>query len=108
MEQLAQGKIIYVGSSNFAGWDLATAQTAATARHFVGLTSEQSLYNLAVRAVELEVIPALRHLGIGLIAYSPLHAGLLTGALEAATEGRISDDSTQQRIEAHRDQLEAV
>ena len=71
--------------------------------HFVGLTSEQSLYNLAVRTVELELIPALRSLGIGLIPYSPLHAGLL----EAATEGGISDDSTQQRIEAHRDQLEA-
>ena len=70
----------------------------------MGLTSEQSLYNLAVRAVELELIPALRSLGIGLIPYSPLHAGLLAGVLEAATEGRISDDSMQQRIEAHRDQ----
>jgi aryl-alcohol dehydrogenase-like predicted oxidoreductase len=80
MEQLVQqGKISYVGSSNFAGWDIATAQAIASARHFVGLTSEQSLYNLAVRAIEQEVIPALRHLGIGLIAYSPLHAGLLTG-----------------------------
>ena len=57
--------------------------------------------------MELELIPALRHLGIGLIPYSPLHAGLLAGALEAATEGRIPDDSTLQRIEAHRDQLEA-
>ena len=72
MEQLVQqGKISYVGSSNFAGWDIATAQAVASARHFVGLTSEQSLYNLAVRAIEQEVIPALRHLGIGLIAYSP-------------------------------------
>ena len=72
----------------------------------MGLTSEQSLYNLAIRAVELELIPALRGLGIGLIPYSPLHAGLLPGVLEAA-DGRISDDSTQHRIEAHRDQLEA-
>ena len=73
----------------------------------MGLTSEQSLYNLAVRTVELELIPALRSLGIGLIPYSPLHLGLLVGALETATEGRISDDSTLQRIEAHRDELEA-
>ena len=73
----------------------------------MGLTSEQSLYNLAVRTVELELIPALRNLGIGLIQYSPMHAGLLAGVLETATEGRISDDSTLQRIEAHRDQLEA-
>jgi len=80
MEQLVrEGKISYVGSSNFAGWDVALAQSAATARHFLGLVSEQSLYNLAVRAVELELIPALRALGIGLISYSPLHAGVLAG-----------------------------
>jgi aryl-alcohol dehydrogenase-like predicted oxidoreductase len=100
MEQLVrEGKISYVGSSNFAAWDVALAQCAASARHFMGLTSEQSLYNLAVRTVELELIPALRSLGIGLLAYSPLHAGLLAGALRAGTE----DD----RIEAHREQLEA-
>ena len=104
MEQLVrEGKITYVGSSNFAGWDIALAQSAASARRFVGPTSEQSLYNLAVRAVEQELIPALRHLGIGLIPYSPLHAGLLAGALQAATEGRRSDD----RLDAHRDQLRA-
>ena len=86
---------------------MALAQSAASARHFMGLASEQSLYNLAVRAVEMELIPALRSLGIGLIPYSPLHAGLLAGALEAATEGRISDDSVLDRVKAHRDQLEA-
>ena len=91
MEQLVrEGKISYVGSSNFAAWDVALAQSAASARHFLGLTSEQSLYNLAVRAVELELIPALRHLGIGLIPYSPLHAGLLAGVLDAARQGRVA------------------
>ena len=100
MEQLVrEGKITYVGSSNFAAWDVAVAQSAASARHFLGLTSEQSLYNLAVRTVELELIPALRALGIGLLAYSPLHAGLLAGALAAGAE--------DERIEPHRDQLEA-
>ncbi|GGT84147.1 oxidoreductase [Streptomyces coeruleorubidus] len=107
-EQLVrEGKVSYVGSSNFAGWDVTLAQSEARARHFMGLTSEQSLYNLAVRAVELELIPALRHLGIGLIPYSPLHAGLLSGALESAAEGRVRDESMLVRIEAHRDQLEA-
>jgi aryl-alcohol dehydrogenase-like predicted oxidoreductase len=100
MEQLVrEGKITYVGSSNFAAWDVALAQSAASARHFLGLTSEQSLYNLAVRTVELELIPALRALGIGLLAYSPLHAGLLAGALGAGAK--------DERIAAHRDQLEA-
>jgi aryl-alcohol dehydrogenase-like predicted oxidoreductase len=100
MEQLVRdGKITYVGSSNFAAWDIALAQSAASARHFLGLTSEQSLYNLAVRSVELELVPALRALGVGLIPYSPLHAGLLAGALESGSE--------DPRVEAHRDQLEA-
>jgi aryl-alcohol dehydrogenase-like predicted oxidoreductase len=100
MEQLVrEGKITYVGSSNFAGWDVALAQSAASTRHFLGLASEQSLYNLAIRAIEQELIPALRHLGIGLIPYSPLHAGLLAGALQAG--------SADARIDAHRDQLTA-
>src|SRR6476646_6292454 len=88
MEQLVrEGKVSYVGSSNFAAWDIALAQSASAARHFLGLISEQSLYNLAVRAVEMELIPALRSLGIGLIPYSPLHAGLLAGPLESGREG---------------------
>jgi aryl-alcohol dehydrogenase-like predicted oxidoreductase len=86
---------------------VAFAHSAASARHFIGLTSEQSLYNLAVRTVEMEMIPALRSLGIRLIPYSPLRAGLLAGVLETATEGGISDASIQQRIEQHRDQIEA-
>ena len=107
MEQLVrEGKISYVGSSNFAGWDVALAQCAASARHFMGLICEQSLYHLANRAVEQELIPALRFLGVGLIPYSPLHAGLLAGAAEAAAEGRV-DESMQQRLEAQRHQVEA-
>jgi aryl-alcohol dehydrogenase-like predicted oxidoreductase len=87
MEQLVgEGKITYVGGSNFAAWDIALAQSSANARHFLGLTSEQSLYNLAVRTVELELIPAVRALGIGLIAYSALHAGILSGALQRGSE----------------------
>src|SRR5512140_556307 len=71
MEQLVrQGKVIYVGSSNFAGWDIATAQCAAATRHFMGLVSEQSVYNLNARMIELEVIPACKHYGLGLIPYS--------------------------------------
>src|SRR6476661_5237857 len=107
MEQLVRdGKVTYVGSSNFAAWDVALAQSAADARHFLGLTSEQSLYNLAKRGVEMELVPALQSLGVGLIAYSPLHAGLLAGALEAVETAGASVDLLQ-RVAAHRDQLDA-
>lgn len=102
-----QGKVLYVGSSNFAGWDIATAQMEARARHFMGLVSEQSLYNLNARTLELEVIPACRHFGLGLIPWSPLSGGLLGGALQKATEGRRSDPNRQQEIEKRRPQLEA-
>jgi aryl-alcohol dehydrogenase-like predicted oxidoreductase len=106
MEQLVrEGKVIYVGSSNFAGWDIATAQNVAASRDFLGLASEQSLYNLTARTVELEVIPALRYYGVGLVPYSPLSRGLLAGALQKASEGRRGE--LQQQIEQHRSQLEA-
>lgn len=76
MELLVQqGKVLYVGSSNFAGWDIATAQAAAQSRYCMGLVSEQTLYNLTTRTVELEVIPACRHLGVGLLPWSPLGRG---------------------------------
>ena len=108
MEQLVrEGKVTYVGCSNFAGWDIATAQCAATTRHFLGLVSEQSLYNLNARTIELEVIPACRHYGLGLIPWSPLHGGLLGGVLRKASDGRRADERKQQEIEQHRSQLEA-
>ncbi len=108
METLVQqGKVIYVGSSNFAGWDIATAQAAAKERHFMGLVSEQSVYNLSNRMIELEVIPACRHYGLGLIPYSPLGGGLLGGALQQVTEGRRASERLQQQVERHRSQLEA-
>ncbi|MGA9776539.1 MAG: aldo/keto reductase [Candidatus Dormiibacterota bacterium] len=102
-----QGKVIYVGSSNFAGWHLAKAQERARARNFTGLVSEQSLYNLMDRQVELEVLPACRDYGLGLIPWSPLASGILGGALQKQREGRRANPSTQQRIDANRARLEA-
>lgn len=108
MEQLIrEGKITYVGSSNFAGWDIATAQCTATARNLLGLASEQSLYNLTERTVELEVIPALRHFGIGLIPWSPIGRGLLGGVLRKIASGRRATPAMQRQIELLRPQLEA-
>ena len=73
------GKAIYIGSSNFAGWHIAQANELARTRSFMGLVSEQSLYNLTERTIELEVIPACRSYGLGMITYSPLAGGLLGG-----------------------------
>ena len=108
MEQLVQeGKVIYIGSSNFAGWDLAQAQATASARHFMGLVSEQSLYSLQARMIELEVIPCCRAHGIGLIPWSPLSGGLLGGVLKKAKEGRRAGEMVQERLEKCRAQVEA-
>ncbi|MEV6163361.1 aldo/keto reductase [Streptomyces sp. NPDC052052] len=84
---VAQGKITYVGSSNFAGWHLAAAQESARARGLLGPVSEQSVYNLLERSVELEVAPAAQHYGIGLLPWSPLHSGLLGGVLRQERSG---------------------
>ncbi|MGE5221554.1 MAG: aldo/keto reductase [Omnitrophica WOR_2 bacterium] len=101
-----QGKVIYVGSSNFAGWNIAQAQCEAEKRDFMGLVSEQSLYNLRDRMIELEVIPACREYGLGLIPWSPLGGGLLGGALEKEAKGRRSSEQAKKDIEKHRDQLQ--
>jgi aryl-alcohol dehydrogenase-like predicted oxidoreductase len=108
METLVQaGKILYVGSSNFAGWHIAEANEAARDRHFLGLVSEQCKYNLTVRSVELEVLPACERYGLGVIPYSPLAFGILGGALQKASEGRRAGEETMAEIEKRRGQLEA-
>ena len=108
MEQLVQaGKVLYVGSSNFAGWHIARANEIARSRHFLGLVSEQSLYNLNARMIELEVIPACETYGLGLIPWSPLAGGLLGGVLQKASEGRRASEGTQKQVEKHRAKLEA-
>jgi aryl-alcohol dehydrogenase-like predicted oxidoreductase len=108
MEQLVrEGKVLYVGSSNFAGWHIAQANSIADKRNFMGLVSEQSLYNLAARTVELEVVPACEAYGLGVIPWSPLAGGMLGGVLKKISEGRRANKDTQKRIEKMRPQLEA-
>ena len=101
-----QGKIVYTGSSNFAGWDIATACQEASRRGIMGLVSEQSIYNLTNRMAELEVIPACRHYGMGLIPWSPLGGGLLSGVLEKGKGVRRKDDKQSEELEKKRDQVE--
>jgi len=103
---IRQGKVVYVGSSNFAGWDIATACQTAKANHLLGPVSEQSRYSLDVRTIELEVVPACRHYGLGIIPWSPLSFGLLGGVLKKHEEGRRTSAGIQKRIERLRPQLE--
>jgi len=101
-----QGKIVYAGSSNFAGWDIATACQEAARRGRMGLVSEQSVYNLENRMMELEVIPACRHYGMGLLPWSPLAGGFLGGALEKHDDGRRTAEDFAKRVENKRAQLQ--
>lgn len=109
MDQLLrQGKIRYVGSSNFAGWHLVSGQEAARRRGMVGLVSEQCVYNLVTRHAELEVLPAAAAEGIGVLVWSPLHGGLLSGALRKLAGGKAVKSAQGRAAEAlprHREQL---
>jgi NDP-hexose C3-ketoreductase / dTDP-4-oxo-2-deoxy-alpha-D-pentos-2-ene 2,3-reductase len=108
MERLVRdGKVVYVGSSNFAGWHIAQANEAARQRHLLHLASEQCLYNLADRTVELEVLPACGSYGMGVLPYSPLSDGLLAGALQKAEQGRRAGQDVQHRVKELRPALEA-
>lgn len=107
MEQLIQaGKILYVGSSNFAAWHIVRANAVAAERHLLGIVSEQSLYNLKVRAVELEVLPMCQALGVGVLPWSPLAAGLLAGGLQEQSKGRRAKEDLKRVLQEHRLQVE--
>ncbi|WP_354567026.1 aldo/keto reductase [Glaciihabitans sp. UYNi722] len=104
---VAQGKILYNGSSNFAGWHIATAQEAARKRNYTGLVSEQSIYNLLKREVELEVIPAAQANGLGIIPWSPLNGGLLGGVVRKERDGvRRLEGRSAEAVEENRAALE--
>jgi aryl-alcohol dehydrogenase-like predicted oxidoreductase len=100
-----QGKVLYIACSNFAAWNIAQLCEKSLARNFLGPVCEQSVYNLNNRAIELEVVPACREYGLGLVPWSPLAGGLLAGVLDKTGDGRRSHMS--EAIEQHRPQLEA-
>jgi aryl-alcohol dehydrogenase-like predicted oxidoreductase len=104
---IQQGKILYAGSSNFAGWHIAQAQAAAEKRNFIGLVSEQSIYNLLVRDVEREVLPAAQEYGLGVIPWSPLQGGLLGGVIRKENQGvRRLEGRAKETLEKLRPQIE--
>ena len=98
--------MIYTGSSNFAAWNIAQANEIAKQRHFLGLVSEQSLYNLAHRTIELEVIPAARNYGLGILPWSPLSGGLLSGGSSDANARSNTGRASETRAK-HADQVDA-
>ncbi|AVZ73729.1 aldo/keto reductase [Streptomyces lunaelactis] len=113
---IQQGKILYAGSSNFAGWKIAQANEAARRLGSYGLVSEQCLYNLAERRAEMEVIPAAQEYGLGVIPWSPLQGGLLGGVIKKETEGgrrasgraaeALAGAETRAQIQAYEDLLD--
>ncbi|HVA60570.1 MAG TPA: aldo/keto reductase [Mycobacteriales bacterium] len=78
-ELVTEGKVRYLGSSNFAGWQIADAEWIARTRGSTRFVSAQNEYSLLERAVEVEVVPACRAHGVGLLPFFPLAGGLLTG-----------------------------
>ncbi|MFI7010315.1 aldo/keto reductase [Streptomyces sp. NPDC050145] len=113
---IQQGKILYAGSSNFPGYKIAQANETAARRGTMGLVSEQCLYNLAERRAEMEVIPAAREYGLGVIPWSPLHGGLLGGVLKKEAEGSrrrdgrsasaLESTSMREKVQAYEDLLD--
>ncbi|MGO4228556.1 aldo/keto reductase [Arthrobacter sp. YAF34] len=103
---VGQGKILYTGSSNFAGWHIARAQETANRRHYNGLISEQSIYNLLTRDLEREVIPAAQQYGLGILPWSPLHGGVLGGVLKQEHDGvRRTTGRALEALKAHQKQI---
>ncbi|MGW1496910.1 aldo/keto reductase [Streptomyces sp. NPDC002402] len=113
---IAQGKILYAGSSNFPGWKIAQTNEIAQKRGSYGLVSEQCLYNLAERRAEMEVIPAAQEYGLGVIPWSPLHGGLLGGVIKKESEGRrrasgrsadaLTNTEVRAQVQAYEDLLD--
>jgi aryl-alcohol dehydrogenase-like predicted oxidoreductase len=115
---IAQGKILYAASSNFAGWHIAQANETAARTGRLGLISEQCLYNLAERSAETDVLPAAHAYGLGVIPWSPLHQGLLGGALRKEREGvgtrtsigrsatGLADPAVRAKVQAYEDLCE--
>ncbi|MFD7610350.1 aldo/keto reductase [Streptomyces sp. NPDC059828] len=113
---IKQGKILYAGSSNFPGWKIAQANETANRLGMVGLASEQCLYNLAERRAEMEIVPAAREYGLGVIPWSPLHGGLLGGVIKKEAQGgrraegrsaaSLADTSVREKVQAYEDLLD--
>ncbi|MEV0280255.1 aldo/keto reductase [Streptomyces sp. NPDC050610] len=110
-ELVREGKVRYIGNSNFEGWRIAEAACAARSGGFEPFISAQNHWSLLDRGVEHEVVPAARRFGLGVLPYFPLANGLLTGKVrrgEAIPEGSRIAESAYQVTEARLDTVEAL
>ena len=99
------GDVLYMGTSNFPGWGLAKYQMYAWQQGMVGFVSEQPQYNLLNRYPEMEVIPAARNFGIGIIPYMPLAGGLLTGKQRSTAGSRTEQVEQEYGMTVDNEQL---
>jgi aryl-alcohol dehydrogenase-like predicted oxidoreductase len=110
-ELIHEGKVRYVGSSNLAAWEVANADWVARDRRLTPFVSAQNHYNLLERRPDLELVPACRRFGVGILPYFPLASGLLTGKYQrgqppppgsrlAGRPDRLNDDEVFDRLEA--------
>jgi aryl-alcohol dehydrogenase-like predicted oxidoreductase len=105
-----EGKVRYIGHSNFAGWQVAEAHFTALMRHSVPFVSAQNQYSLLARGAELDLLPAVERYGVGFLPYFPLHNGLLTGKFTrdaAPADSRIMRQRPHLYRDAPWDALEA-
>jgi aryl-alcohol dehydrogenase-like predicted oxidoreductase len=112
-ELVTEGKVRYLGNSNFTGWQIADAAHVARAAGTAPFVSAQNHWSLLEREVEAEVLPAARHFGLGVLPYFPLANGLLTGKVRrgqappagsrlASRPGYVTDDKLDRGGSAHR------
>lgn len=104
---VADGKVLYMGSSNYPGWGLAKYQAAAMQRGFTGFISEQTMYSLLCRWPELEVLPAAEDFGIGVIPYMPLGGGILTAKVQSQEGSRTASVENEYGITVGSEQIKA-
>ena len=112
-ELVDEGLVRHIGCSNLTAWELVDADWQAKNRGFRSFISAQNEYSLYNRTAEIELVPAARHLSVGILPYFPLAYGLLTGKYrrgEAAPEGsRLAEDNQRTRFEhADWDRIEAI
>jgi aryl-alcohol dehydrogenase-like predicted oxidoreductase len=112
-ELVREGKVRYIGCSNFSGFQLADAHWTARTPGYEHFVSVQNQYSLLERGIEAEVVPAAEAYGIGLLPYFPLASGLLTGKYhrgqDAPAGTRVAEWGLQSQLTDERfDQVEAL